>query len=145
MAVVETRRRALQRGLWVALAVVAFAWSSGPWRVAVEGLSMAPTLLPGDRLLVRLARRLRRGDLVVIPDPSQPDRWVVKRVAALPGEQVVTAGRVLAAGAGLVVLGDNAAHSTDSRHYGAVPDRDVHRRVWCRYAPAERSGWLPPY
>jgi type IV secretory pathway protease TraF len=66
----------------------------------------------------------------------QPGLWVVL---------VVAAGRVLAAGAGLVVLGDNAAHSTDSRHYGAVPDRDVHRRVWCRYAPAERSGWLPPY
>ncbi|MDQ3709590.1 MAG: S26 family signal peptidase [Actinomycetota bacterium] len=139
----ETRCPRLWTGLSVVLAVVAFTWSSGPWRVAVEGLSMAPALLPGDRLLVRPARRPRRGDLVVIRDPSEPNRWVIKRVAASPGEQVVAAGRALSAGAGLVVLGDNGAHSTDSRHYGAVPLRAVHGRVWYRYAPAERCGRLP--
>ncbi|MDQ3452681.1 MAG: S26 family signal peptidase [Actinomycetota bacterium] len=139
----ETRYPRLWRGLSEAL-VAAGSWSSGPWRVAVKGLSMAPALLPGDRLLVCPARRLRRGDLVVLRDPHEPDRWVVKRVAALPGEQVVVAGRALPAGtAGLVVLGDNASQSTDSRQYGAVPLRGVHGRVWYRYAPPARSGRLP--
>ncbi|MDQ3538867.1 MAG: S26 family signal peptidase, partial [Actinomycetota bacterium] len=113
------------------LAVAACNWSATPCRVAVKGVSMAPTLLPGDRLLVRPVRRLRRGELVVVRDPAEPDRWVVKRVAALPGERVLVDGRWLSAGgAGLVVLGDNAAQSTDSRQYGAVPLRGVHGRVW---------------
>ena len=101
---------------------------------------MAPTLLPGDHLLVRPARTLRRRDLVVVKDPDAEGRWVVKRVAALPGEQVVVGGQTIEAGDGIVLLGDNAERSTDSRHYGSVPLEAVHGRVWYRYAPAPRAG-----
>ncbi len=47
-------------------------------RVAVTGESMAPTLQPGDWLLVDpitpsgAARSPHLGDLVVVPDPRQP-------------------------------------------------------------------------
>ena len=142
-----------QTGLSSALMMMACVWSVGPCRVAVKGMSMAPALLPGDHLLVRpvhrgttafgfLSARLRRGDLVVLADPESPGRWVVKRVAAAPGESVDVAGRHLRAEAGVVVLGDNAAASTDSRDYGAVPLDAVHGRVWYRYAPADRAGRL---
>jgi signal peptidase I len=133
---------AVHGGLSGALAVLTCMWSVGPCRVSVKGQSMAPTLLPGDHLLVRPARRLRHRDLVVVRDPDAADRWVVKRVAALPGQSVVIEGRTLQAGAGIVVLGDNLAQSTDSRTYGAVPLDDVHGRVWYRYAPADRAGRL---
>ena len=133
---------AFQGGLSSTLAMLACLWSVGPCRVSVKGLSMAPTLLPGDHLLVRPARSLRRGDLVVVKDPDAQGRWVVKRVAALPGQHVTVDGRRLQAGSGLVVLGDNAERSTDSRHYGAVPLDAVHGRVWYRYAPAPRAGRL---
>jgi signal peptidase I len=65
--------------------------------VAVTGLSMSPTLLPGDRVVVRRvpAAQIRRGDVIVlrVPGPCRPgDRsgerttpWLVKRVAATPG------------------------------------------------------------
>ena len=119
-------------------------WWTGPCRVTVKGMSMAPTLLPGDHLLVRPVRTFRRGDLVVVRDPDDAQRWVVKRVAALPGETIEVDGRLLAAGDGLIVLGDNAAQSTDSRSYGAVPTDDVHGRAWYRYAPATRAGRLWP-
>ena len=131
---------AFQGGLSSTLAMLACMWSVGPCRVAVKGLSMAPTLLPGDHLLVRPARSLRRRDLVVVKDPHAEGRWVVKRVAALPGERVVVDGQTIEAGGGIVVLGDNAERSTDSRQYGSVPLDAVHGRVWYRYAPAERSG-----
>jgi signal peptidase I len=133
---------AVHGGLSSALAVLTCMWSVGPCRVAVKGRSMAPTLQPGDHLLVRPVRRLRRRDLVVVRDPDVSTRWVVKRVVALPGESVVVDGRTLAAGEGIVVLGDNPAQSTDSRVYGAVPLDDVHGRVWYRYAPAQRAGRL---
>jgi signal peptidase I len=75
--------------------------------VLVEGDSMRPTLLPGQRVAVGpLDRPPRRGDLVVVrrsrstgaplrasPDPSGLE--VVKRVVGLPGERVrLVAGRL---------------------------------------------------
>ncbi|HZQ28381.1 MAG TPA: S26 family signal peptidase, partial [Acidimicrobiales bacterium] len=65
-------------------------------RVEVTGDSMRPTLEPGDRLLVVRWPWLRAGQLVAVPDPRQPDRVVVKRIAACDGATVT-------------VLGDNAA------------------------------------
>jgi signal peptidase I len=52
-------------------------------RVEVEGDSMRPTLLAGDRLLVLRRRRARPGHLVVLADPRQESRLLVKRVAAV--------------------------------------------------------------
>ena len=133
---------AFQGGLSNTLAMLVCMWSVGPCRVSVKGVSMAPALLPGDHLLVRPARQLRRRDLVVVQDPDAPGRWVIKRVAALPGERIMVDGTTLDAGGGIVVLGDNAERSTDSRHYGSIPLDAVHGRVWYRYAPAARSGRL---
>lgn len=99
-------------------------------RVTVTGLSMAPALLPGDRLLVLRTRRVRIGDTVVVRDPRDPFREVVKRVAALGPEGAVT------------LRGDHATASTDSRTYGAVPRTLVVGRVIYRYAPPERVSRL---
>lgn len=99
--------------------------------VTVSGHSMAPTLLPGDRVLVRRMPVLRvdRADLVVFTRPRTTERaWMIKRVLAIPGDLVprrevpvlwgypearIPANR-------LVVLGDNPADSYDSRHFGYV-------------------------
>lgn len=56
--------------------------------VRVAGHSMEPTLHHGDRLVyLRLAPR--RGDVVVARDPRDGDRLVVKRVAAVDGDEVL--------------------------------------------------------
>ena len=57
-------------------------------RVEVDGESMAPTLLDGDRLVV-LPRPCGApvptggGDVVAVPDPRDPVRMLVKRVASV--------------------------------------------------------------
>ncbi|MFN2609023.1 MAG: nickel-type superoxide dismutase maturation protease [Acidimicrobiales bacterium] len=94
-------------------------------RVEVVGDSMRPTLEPGDRLLLWRGGRPRPGDLVAVADPRRRSRTVVKRLAG-----VVPAG--------LTVLGDNPAASTDSRTFGPVPPTDLRGRVVYRYAPASR-------
>jgi len=98
-----------------------------PARVAVVGPSMMPTLLDGDRCLVRRTRRVGRGDLVVFTDPEYPSRLIVKRVVGLAPN-------------GIEVAGDNLDASRDSRSFGAVPSRSVLGIAWYRYAPAERTG-----
>jgi nickel-type superoxide dismutase maturation protease len=108
------------------LLVCAFR-AAGLRRVAVEGTSMAPTLLPGDRLLVARLGRIVPGHLVALPDPRHPGRLVVKRVAALSEGEVE-------------LLGDNPEHSTDSRSFGPVPLTSLRGRVLRRYAPADRRG-----
>ncbi|MBA2488811.1 MAG: nickel-type superoxide dismutase maturation protease [Chloroflexi bacterium] len=95
---------------------------------------MAPTLLPGDWLLVdpkalRSASAPRVGELVLHHDPRAPDRLLVKRVAA------VEAGR-------LVVLGDARDASTDSRTFGPIDSPLVIGRPWFRYWPPGRLGRL---
>src|SRR4051812_27697116 len=68
-------RRTIPRGLAAMSAVVVAAWGFlryRPSRVAIEGASMAPTLLPGDWALVVARRRYRRGDVVVVEHPGRP-------------------------------------------------------------------------
>jgi nickel-type superoxide dismutase maturation protease len=86
----------------------------------VEGASMSPTLEPGDRVLVAPVppARLAPGAVVIVRDPREPARTTVKRLRRHTDE-------------GLVVLGDNAAASTDSRVFGPVArDLYVGQVVW---------------
>jgi nickel-type superoxide dismutase maturation protease len=113
-----------------AVTALAAAWV---WRridrVAVGGDSMRPSLEPGDRLVVLRTSRPRPRQVVALVDPRQPGRLVVKRVAALTD-------------AGVTVVGDNPAASTDSRHYGPVPATAVRGRAVWRYWPESRRGRL---
>lgn len=96
-------------------------------RVEVAGTSMAPALEDGDRLVYLRTRRVRPGQVVVVRDPRERGRLMVKRVARrAPG--------------GVEVTGDNPGASTDSRHFGVVADALVVGRVLYRYAPPERAG-----
>ncbi|GIF46276.1 signal peptidase I [Asanoa ferruginea] len=97
--------------------------------IVVRGSSMSPTYQDRDVLLVRVHRRPRLGDVVVfrMPDQHKDDgpAWMVKRVAAGPGDRVpaderrIVAESTVADGC-LLVRGDNP-ESHDSRHFGYVP------------------------
>jgi len=109
--------------------VIAGAWILARRRldtVEVRGRSMAPALLPGDRLLVARAA-VRPGDVVLARDPRDTGRELIKRVADI-------------APTGIRLLGDNPASSTDARAFGALPPRDVNWRAVLRYWPPDRFG-----
>jgi len=107
---------------WIAVGVAAVvALDRVVLRVEVVGDSMKPTLWPGDRVLAVRWVRVRVGDLVVVRDPRDRERLLVKRVAAL------SAG-------GVAVEGDNPGASTDSRTLGAVPRPAIVGRVIHQYA-----------
>ncbi|MGD0055422.1 MAG: S26 family signal peptidase [Acidimicrobiales bacterium] len=82
-------------------------------RIEVENSSMVPTYVPGERLsVVRPWRRVRPGDVVVVRDPRDPSRWLLKRCVSRDGRL-------------LELRGDNPGGSTDSRHFGPVSARAV--------------------
>jgi nickel-type superoxide dismutase maturation protease len=111
---------------------VTVCWRRGYRRWEVSGRSMAPTLEPGDWLIVEPVRRgwraVRAGDIVLAPDPREPGRTLVKRVVRIED-------------GGLAWLeGDNPAESTDSRKFGPVAVEDIAARVRWRYWPLRRAG-----
>jgi signal peptidase I len=131
----------------------------------VEGLSMAPTLEDQDRLIVnKLIYRLsspRRGDIVMLYYPVNPDKSFVKRVIAEEGDQVrIMDGRVYVNDVPMAddfvppeyrshddfgptvipdgyyfVMGDHRNNSSDSRHWGMVPKKYIIGRVQLRWWP----------
>ncbi|MEU2629945.1 S26 family signal peptidase [Kitasatospora sp. NPDC007106] len=130
--------------------------------ITVEGVSMQPTLRAGDVLIGRRAklRALRVDALVIVerPDPSghwpdpgagRPRRWMVKRVAALPGDPMPAAVTACSAGSvvppgTVVVLGDNRAASIDSRTLGPVPADRVLGVALRRHRPGPAARPLTP-
>ena len=85
----------------------------------VSGLSMIPTLAPGERLLVRHNGPIVLGDIAVFEHANQFD---VKRVLRIEAD-------------GVFVQGDNDQVSTDSRSYGLIPFDDVLGTVTYRLWP----------
>jgi nickel-type superoxide dismutase maturation protease len=99
-------------------------------RFRVEGASMQPTYFHGERVIVdRRAYRRRPpapGDVVVLRDPEEPARHLVKRVAGPPPGAEPRRDAVY-------VLGDNPDESRDSRDFGPVPLALIIGRVRLRY------------
>ena len=123
-------------------------------RVEVVGMSMYPTLAPGEYVLCdRFAYRRRepqRGDVVLARGLLGGREVMVKRVVAVPGDRVDLDDGALAVngipaqksafseGCGAwslgedqwFLLGDAMDVSTDSRSLGPVPRRAIEARAW---------------
>lgn len=115
--------------------------------VGVRGSSMLPEFRSGDRVLVRSGRRngLRVGSVVVLRSPESlpPDHgpwpvtsqfpaasWMIKRVAALPGDSVPQNMRAATGGTpvvpdGLFMVSADNPDGTDSRQLGFVLIDDI--------------------
>lgn len=139
----------------------------------IPSSSMAPTLEVGDRLMVYkfafLLGQVDRGDLVVFNRPPSAEnsqlKDFVKRVVALPGEQVQAINGVVyvdnlplpeeyltgdspTADFGPVdvpkgqifVMGDNRSNSRDSRSFGAIDVDLLVGEVFVRIWPIRSIG-----
>jgi signal peptidase I len=158
--------RGARLALAAALAATAAAALKGRLtRFEVAESSMKPALLQGDYLIATVTTSVQRGDIVIYPDPTMPDRYLVKRAVGLPGENVSIAGgqaaihgAVLAeswadgptlpdgewtipAGS-IFTLGDNRRFSSgDGRLSGPISLTGVRKAVW-RYWPLGSFGRL---
>jgi len=131
-----SRRRGFVALLGAAAGIAAGAAASR-WLdvVEVHGSSMAPSLQPGDRLVVEsrsfLGRAPRPGEVVLAADPREPGRELIKRIAAISE-----------AGDTADLRGDAPDESTDSREFGSVPLSAIRWRAALRYWPPQRAGRL---
>lgn len=138
--------------------------------VKVEGTSMLPRLEDQDRLFINKFayhfEKIERGDVVVFYYPRDPEKSYIKRVIALPGDDLrIDAGHVYVNGELLTepyvprryrdtrseeetvvpageyfVMGDHRSISSDSRDFGPVPRDLIYGKAAFVYWPAVDMG-----
>lgn len=135
--------------------------------------SMQNTLIAGQRLFV--IKQLgdinlpTRGDIIILHPPTSPDSDYVKRLIGLPGDTIeVKNGTVYLNGTALnepyikekprytmapvkilennyFVLGDNRNNSSDSHAGWTVEEDEIVGKVWLRYWPLNKFGFIGSY
>ena len=138
--------------------------------VRVEGTSMLPRLEDSDRLFINKFayhfEAINRGDVVVFHYPRDPEKSYIKRVIALPGDQLrVDQGRVFVNGKAIreayvpleyrdnrsvaemtlppgeyYMMGDHRSISSDSRDFGPVDRSLIYGKAVFIYWPARDAG-----
>lgn len=85
-------------GILVVVGVILRLVAFKVWKIPddpVLSASVAPTLVGGDTVLLLTRGTPHFGDLVRCPDPENPTRWVVGRIAGTAGDVVEVNGRML--------------------------------------------------
>jgi len=165
----ERRRSRLLGGVLVAALALGLIRALLLEPVVVPTDSRAPTIQPGEHLLVRHGLGVgdpEAGDIVMVDAPT--GQLMVKRVVALGGQRVgIRDGRLVVDGelrsepytdpdaidsvyfgpvtvpAGHVfVLGDNRFGSEDSREYGSLPLSAVQGKVLGAWWPLDAARWI---
>lgn len=143
----------------------------------VSGNSMVPTFHHGDYILTdKLSYRFgqpKRSDVIVLKNPSDPSQDFIKRIIAIPGDNLIidnnqtfingsfvnedylpnnvftsdgsfiSEGKTIKADPGqYFVMGDNRAHSSDSREWGPITKEHIIGKVFFRYWPIPSFGLL---
>ncbi|MFZ5916222.1 MAG: signal peptidase I [Chloroflexota bacterium] len=139
-------------------------------RYKVLSISMEPTLHEGQYLLISKQTHkvwpLQRGDVIVFRFPRSPEKYYIKRLIGLPGEEVeLKNGQLYVDGVltlepwlnGLqwrgsgtwqlgeeeyFVMGDNRNSSSDSRAWGPVSRDQLIGKAVFRYWPVQDVGFI---
>jgi signal peptidase I len=162
--------RSWTRDLLVSVAISMFIILFLYQPVRVEGTSMLPVLEDQDRLFInKFAYRfedIHRGDVVVFLYPQDHSKSYIKRVIALPGDELrIDHGIVSVNGTCLTenyvpvkfeddrsqpemiipqgeffVMGDHRSISSDSRDFGPVPRSLIYGKAAFVYWPMDQAG-----
>ena len=167
-----TRRRLVITSMILLALMVLWGLFIGGRLTADEVISgsMEPTLMIGDRLIVRECTECEpeRGQIVVIKAPDGNGPNMVKRLAGVPGDLVVVVDRnafinrkptraeleklgawpphyvkgyTLGANQ-YFVLGDNRDNSWDSVYFGPIDGSTIGGKPILRYAPLRSAGFV---
>jgi len=158
------------RDLVVSVVVSAFIIVFLYQPVRVEGTSMLPMLEDQDRLFInKLAYRvgeIHRGDVVVFLYPHDHEKSYIKRVIAVPGDELkIDHGQVYVNGEAVkepyvpqrfaddrsqpeitippheyFVMGDHRSISSDSRDFGPVERELIYGKAAFVYWPMDQAG-----
>ncbi|MGE5341786.1 MAG: signal peptidase I [Candidatus Omnitrophota bacterium] len=142
----------------------------------INGSSMQNALSDQERIIISKWAikdgNIKRGDIVVLRKPDEPDRTIIKRVIGLPGEVIeIIKGDVFINKQPLdesylsiakdvmyrafnmhpltipadhyFVMGDNRTVSQDSRFFGPIKRNDIFGVTIFRYWPFSRIGRFP--
>jgi signal peptidase I len=138
-------------------------------RYKVLSISMEPTLHEGQYLLISKQTHrvwpLERGDIIVFKYPNNPEKFYIKRLIGLPGENVelrrgklyvdgeltpepwlpqdlhwTSSGQWTLAEDEYLVMGDNRNNSSDSRRWGPITKSHFIGQAFFRYWPIPDLG-----
>jgi signal peptidase I len=162
--------RSWSRDLLVSIAISLFIILFLYQPVRVEGTSMLPMLEDQDRLFINKFvyhfEDIHRGDVVVFLYPQDHSKSYIKRVIALPGDDLrIDHGTVSVNGVVLkedyvpfnyeddrsqpemtipkgeyFVMGDHRSISSDSRDFGPVPGSLIYGKAAFVYWPMDQAG-----
>jgi len=158
------------RDIFVAFAIAIFIILFVVQPVKVEGTSMQPMLMDQERIFVNRFiyqfTGVSRGDVVVFRYPRDVNKSFIKRVLAVPGDEIeIRAGKIYLNGRRLdepyvppefldkrsyprtivppgryFMLGDHRNSSNDSRNWGFVEKRLIYGKAFFCYWPINQAG-----
>lgn len=138
----------------------------------IPSSSMVPTLRVGERVFVNKFiyhfREPEKGDIVVFRSVEGDDEDLIKRVVALPGDEISDQDGVIYVNGEpqeepfvnqrspdhdfygptkvpegeVFVMGDNRSNSADSRVFGPVPIENIEGEAFVSFWPPSRIGLL---
>jgi signal peptidase I len=134
----------------------------------VPSSSMEPRLTPDDKLITFRKSQYQRGDLIVFRDPLDEKSFMVKRIVALPSDEIQIRNGTLKVNAlairepyinetilyrfgpyrvpeeQIFVLGDNRNESQAGHKWGkGIPEDTIIGKVKYIYAPWDRMQSIP--
>ncbi|PFX31637.1 Mitochondrial inner membrane protease subunit 1 [Stylophora pistillata] len=134
-----------------ACCVLNFIWEHVVELIVLSGPSMIPTFNlreDGDLVVTEhlssYFRTIKKGDVVIVKSPEEPNNLICKRIAAMGGELIRTdtdgKDSFKIPKGHLWLLGDNFEYSKDSRDFGPVPYGLIRGRVCFKVWPVNEFG-----
>ncbi|KAG1458424.1 hypothetical protein G6F46_004475 [Rhizopus delemar] len=140
---------------WMPVAI--FFVDHGYSYARVSGRSMQPTFNPDSNMMTKdiilldkwstTNHKFKRGDVVLLTSPDEPEKMITKRIIGLPGDIVQHLRKkdkqVRIPQGHCWIEGDEAFHSKDSNSFGPVPIGLISAKAKYILWPPSRFGPVP--